>query len=389
MKGQIFSIDLLLSVSIFLGVMAVGIVVLDDMTTQQTRFSDQYQLQQRATQIADLFVRTDGHPSNWDSSSVQVIGFAQRSHVMNTTKFHSFAELEDQEDIVSTLQLQPWSFFMDIQHNGSIFSLNDTAGAGGFGHEPVAYIAESSDSFQDVKMLQVLNESSVTWDLYWPSTQNQQQLDALTARNIYTMTSDGAMMTDRMLGNVSSGEYETVIAEDINIDTSDIENESYLREHVETGGTFLHTESNPTFIQNLFNLTAAGGEDEVGEVAKMSPILNQSLAVGDTVEFDDAQAAFADPSTVFINDTNAPYGCLACHWSVEDGDLYYLADSFQSTNTSMSFTNGTEAIDLGLLLSFGDHPGDDALDIAVSRRSILLDTNNGVERGRIRVMVWR
>lgn len=389
MKGQIFSIDLLLSVSVFLGVMTVGILVLDDVVTSQTRFNDQYQLQQRATQIADLFVRTNGYPTNWNSSSVEVIGFAKQSHVMNMSKFYQFDELMETGDAAAILQIHPWNIFMDVQQDGEDVVLGDAAGAGGTGRPPVAYIAEESDAFSDVKVLHALNGSDVTWDLYWPSENNRDQLDDLTARHIYNMTNDGPILTDMMLANISSGSYDTVIAEDINLDSSDLTNEDALVSHVEEGGTMIHSEDKPVLIENLFGLDAAGGEDETGEVVATSPLLNQSLAVGDIIEFDDAQMTFQNVSERFINDTDEPYGCLACRWSVGEGDLYYLADTFGTNGDTMSFTDGSVGIDLGLELTFGQEPGEEALDIAVSRRSVLLDINGSIERGEMRVMLWR
>lgn len=389
MKGQVFSIDLLLSVTVFMGVMTIGIITLDDVVEHQMRFSEQDQLRQRASQIADLFVRTSGYPSDWNSSSVQVVGLADRSHVLNVTKLQRLEALDKQKDLSTVLQLHPWQIGVRITQNDSLVSLGSGSGSNGFGGDRVAYIPEESDSFEDITLLQALNGSEVSWDLYWPSTNNQAQLSNLDADHVYNMTADGPAMFEAMLENVSNGEYETVIAEDSNIDTSDISNGDILLDFVETGGTYLHTEDKPVLIESLFGFQQADSVDETGTVIETGPLLNESLEVGDTIEFDDAQMAFEDESTKYVNDTSEPHGCLACRWPYENGAVYYLADTFRSNGLSAGFTNGTAAIDLDLRLMYGTMPGNEAFDIAVNDRSVILQTEDGPELATMEVLVWR
>jgi hypothetical protein len=246
-------------------------------------------------------------------------------------------------------------------------------------------MAESSSDFSDVKLLHTLNASDITWDLYWPSGSNQPELAGLKARNVYNYSEEGTVMMEDLISN--SSVYSTVIAEDVNLDSSEIDNTDELRSFVENGGSFLHTESDPVLITDTFDLNNSGDDSETATLEKVSPLINSSFDVGDTVEFDDSNAAYDTPDTVYANGTDEDAGCVACEWEIGSGSLFYLSDTFSDNDdVGLAFDDADESIGTGY--SFGEYP-QNANTVTPVSRDILLETDGGVKDAEMRYIVWR
>jgi hypothetical protein len=227
----------------------------------------------------------------------------------------------------------------------------------------------------------------VTWDLYWSSS-GDSGLDALTARSVYDHTTDVAAMADDLFGNLSEADYRTVLAEDAGVMEDQVTGEDGLSTFIDEGGTLVHAGSDPALIGDVFDLGPTGSGETSGYVRQESPLLNQSLAAGETVEFASVTGAFTEADTVYVNGTSDP-GCLACRWSVGAGQVFYVADAHTSGSGPAVFADGTAAFSGAMRLVFGSPVPDDAAQIAVSRRSVIVDSVDGLQRARLRVIIWR
>jgi len=385
MKGQMFTTDFVASMIIFLMVLNLGLFALNESTQGQTRFNEENRMLRQAYQTSDLLVRTPGHPTDWNHSTVQIVGLADSNHILDPTKLSEFAMIYSYRQQRQELGVLPYEFRIAIESNGSILEIAGENGAGGVSNDPLAYIVEESDDTSAVRLLEAVNDSGITWDLYWPSGNDVPLNDA---RHVYESPEDGPTMFDAMLTNISTGGYQTIIAEDSNIAANDIDETEEFQSFVENGGVYIHTEQDPTLLEDVFDRSIAGTEDEKGNVTQTSPLLNDSLMVGDTIVFEDAQAAFSTADAVFVNDTDEPHGCLSCRWDYGDGTLYYLSDTVTGSGSTAAFTDGKAMFSGNISLSFGNPP-EDANNIAVSRRSVLIDAERGVEKGEMKVILWQ
>lgn len=85
-SGQVFSTDFIGSAFIFILLLNIGFLAWTTAYDQQSRFSEQEMMRQEAFQTARLLVRTPGYPSEWTSSTVEVVGLAEPDHVIQQSK---------------------------------------------------------------------------------------------------------------------------------------------------------------------------------------------------------------------------------------------------------------------------------------------------------------
>lgn len=375
-QGQAFLPDFLFSAAIFAVIAAVFLFSWNTIiSNQQPSRADA--MRESAIYTTTFLVSTSGYPEDWNASTVEIPGFATDDNFLQSGRIEEFSKISysRQKNL-----LKADKFLLEFRDDGSVIN-----GESRIGDEPVAYMVESSSDFTDVKLLETLNSSSITWDLYWPSGSNEAQLDSLTARNVYNYTENGPEMMQDIVENSSS--YPTVIAEDVNIDYSELDNTAELRSYVEDGGSFVHTESDPNLITNTFNLNKSGDATATATVEKVSPLLNSSYSVGDTVEFDDSNAAYDTPGTVYANGTSSGAGCAACEWNIGAGKLFYLSDTFSdNSNIGLAFENADNSI--GLSYRMGRYPGENARTVIPVSRDVLLNTSGGVRDVEMRFIVW-
>ncbi|MDY6766381.1 MAG: hypothetical protein SVW77_03360 [Candidatus Nanohaloarchaea archaeon] len=384
-----FSSDFVMSAFVFMVILSIGAFAWQYAYDQRTTLSDARELQQEAAQQISLLARTPGYPRNWNASTVEVAGFADPGYILDTDKLEAFHAMNYTEQ-TAVLDLPGSNVYVTITVDGRVAHAPVQVDDGGLGDDPVAYIVQAGSSISGVELVHALNNTGLTWDLYWPSPTDADQLDALTARDVYNYTDQGTVMFDDMLENVSNDRYETVIAENANVDTGDIQNEAMLEDFVEEGGTYMHTEDKPELIRDLFGLAEVSVGSDNGTVEAVTPLLNSSHDTGDFVQFQDEPMAFGAADTVFVNDTQAPHGCMACLWRIGRGRVYYAMDTRTETGgRSITFADGDTAFTGNLSLVFGSSPGDDAETVTVQRRPVVVNTTNGLNRGTLRLVAWR
>lgn len=387
-SGQMFTSDLVTSMVIFLTVMNLGFFAIQQSVTGQSQFNTQQRMAQQAYQTGDLLVRTPGYPPGWNRSTVRVVGLASEGQVLNNTKLSELRLIDGYTEQRERLGVLPSEIVINVTRNGSTVAVPGQNGAGGLADDPVAVIVEEgSTDLDDHEFIGALNGSGLTWDLYWPSSNEQAVLDSLTARSVYDHTTDGPEMMDDLFGNLSDAGYRTVLAEDAGVTVDQVSMEAEMAAFVEEGGRLIHGGDDPAFIRELFELVPSGATDTSGMVRKGTPLLNQSLETGEAIEFVSAPMAFDTPDTVFVNGTADP-GCLVCRWNIGAGQVFYVADTHTSSGSSV-FQDGSAAFTGPLSLVFGNPVPADAANVAVSRRSVIVDSVDGLQRARLRVIVWR
>lgn len=343
----------------------------------QTAFEEGDEMRVQGKQTLTFLISTPGYPEGWSSSNVEIPGFAEPDHVLQQEKLEEFDEIgyDRQTDL-----LQAPDFYLRVETE------DGSSEEGSLGGMPVAYVVGEGAQFSSLKFLHSLNRSEIEWDLYWPSNSNEEDLDDLTARNVYNHTSDSPQIFDDAIENASNEGYSSIISEDSNVESGDLANSDELVSWVENGGSFTHTEEYSELVNSLFDVEQASDSTEEGTVEKVSPLMNSSYEEGDFVDFDDDQMAFENPDTVFVRDIEAPNGCLACGWNVGDGKLYYIQDTFSdSGGFSTSFTDADKAF--GLEVFFGKRPQNSDTVVPFTR-SVLLNTSDGTDDAQIRYVVW-
>lgn len=85
-EGQVFSTDFIGSAFIFIILLNIGFMAWNTAYDQQSRFTEQKMMRQEAFQTSRLLVRTPGHPPNWTSSDVKIVGLAEPDHVIQESK---------------------------------------------------------------------------------------------------------------------------------------------------------------------------------------------------------------------------------------------------------------------------------------------------------------
>ena len=92
MKGQIFSFDMVISITLFIISLLVLYSVFSTISSEiieKDIIEDAYE---KANLVIEKAIRFPGIPNNWDSSTVEVIGLANKEYFLNRTKIERFNE---------------------------------------------------------------------------------------------------------------------------------------------------------------------------------------------------------------------------------------------------------------------------------------------------------
>jgi len=122
-------------------------------------------------------------------------------------------------------------------------------------------------------------------------------------------------------------------------------------------------------------------------------VVNDGLQVGDNVTIRDTVYAFTDSNTTYVNRSSGSGECLVCGWDHGDGSVYYTTNVSVTAETAAAYnlTRDTvyeESAVAGLPLVRGTSP-ENAQNVAVARRPVLIETTNLYERGTVRLVLWQ
>lgn len=379
-----FTSDLAASAFVFLLIVNISLLTWNLAYSNQTAFNEERDLRERVVRVSDLLVRTPGYPSNWTAETVDVIGLVSIDHVLDNRKLLQFRNMSYtmQRDL---LRADSNDVYVQVRENEETATI-DAGTLGGIGTEPVAYIVRSGASMNEARILSALNRSTVSWELYWPSSMDTDKLDSLTAQNVYNHTTDAPTMMDNLLKNIST--YDTVIAEDVTVSPESVAYNDNLTTFVEAGGTYLHTGEDTQMLSDVFALKNVSVGSTTTTVNAVDPLLNNTYSEGDSVTLASAPTSFTGADTVYLKDSQSPNGCLACRWRIGAGNVYYAADTETSSGTTTVFTSATDAFTGNMFLEFGKPATEETNTVAVSNRQIIINRTNGFDRGTLRVVLW-
>lgn len=370
------------SIVVFLLIVNISLITWNVAERNTVMFTEERDMRDRASRIVSLISRTSGHPENWNASDVEIVGVADPSHIVQEDKLNELEKMSYQKQ-KQKLRVRDYEFLLDMAT-----SQGDSSPV--LGGQPLALMVEESASPEDQNLFRVLNQTGYIWDLYWPSSDGEGVTSSLTARHVYNYSEDGEQMFDDLITNASGGSYETVIGEDVNVDTDDIQHGSSLKSFVEGGNTYIHTEEKAELIEDTFGLDRVSINSENGAINKTAPLLNTSRSRGAFVEFEDEDAAFVNMTTTFVSDTGQFNACLACGWDIGAGKLYYIADvKHEDTENLITFESGQETFGSVSFKKIGKPATDEARLAAVSQRRVMINGSNSLKPGRLELVLWR
>ena len=94
MRAQIWSMDFIASITIFILMFSVVVFSWNYINTQNTERSLFSDMQVLGLDVSDIIVRIPGNPEDWNESNVQSIGLATRENVLNETKVEQFISMD-------------------------------------------------------------------------------------------------------------------------------------------------------------------------------------------------------------------------------------------------------------------------------------------------------
>ena len=126
-KGQIISVDLIVSITIFVSIFAIALLVSNRAIDQLKTSYEISLMSKRIQRISDVLVRTTGLPEDWNETNVISVGLAETENVLNYTKILRLKNMDDNK-IRALLGLEEYNFFLNFTNitrgffpEGSIF----------------------------------------------------------------------------------------------------------------------------------------------------------------------------------------------------------------------------------------------------------------------------
>lgn len=364
-SGQLFTTDFIVSLVLFMSVLGTVFYGVSTSLDQQAQRNDRSVLQQRASQVSDLLVRTSGYPDDWNASTVDVVGLAEEDHIIDPEKFIRLRGV-GYDRFRSMNRFARADVLINITVNGSEASLD------GFAPQEVAVVTGRE------RLFDMIAHSGVDWDLYWTDGSPPSVPDAGAVHS-----GTAPEMMEAALSNRSA--YDAIAADTTGLNVSDVSQADRLDAFIEAGGRYLQIGGGD--LITVLGGSAVDGPASDGTV-QGTAYLDRDLDEGDAVELDGAPLGLTGVGTVMIN-TSAG-SCLAC--TLRKGDALFMAgmdltpasrdaNGLDTTRFADQYLFGTNG-------SFGEPPAEDALSITPIRRDVLLDGHR-LRLAELSVVVWR
>lgn len=119
--GQTFMPDYLASLLIFGILLTIFLSSWNSVLSDQTEFQKEDQLRRQGSYTTTFLVTTPGYPEDWNSSNVEIPGFAEPDNVLQAEKLEEFRSLSYQKQKVL---LQAPDFYMTVENETSVLELN-------------------------------------------------------------------------------------------------------------------------------------------------------------------------------------------------------------------------------------------------------------------------
>jgi len=119
--GQLFSMDFLAAVFIFIIVFGVLLVSWGSVIEDSIKYSERKDMELYASRIADFFVSGGGKPYNWidDPQSAYTIGLASTDRTIDTERLNALITM-DNETLRSKLLISNYNFCIRLVNAGIV-----------------------------------------------------------------------------------------------------------------------------------------------------------------------------------------------------------------------------------------------------------------------------
>ena len=120
-KGQLWTLDMTLSLLIFFSALLSALFAWNYMSAETVENREFKELQLKAFEITDSLIRTPGIPSDWNDSTVQVIGLAYSDNIIEGNKVNEFVGM-NHDKARSMLSINPYDFYFEVKDiNGTVY----------------------------------------------------------------------------------------------------------------------------------------------------------------------------------------------------------------------------------------------------------------------------
>ncbi|MBU0530420.1 MAG: hypothetical protein KKC05_02000 [Nanoarchaeota archaeon] len=125
MRGQIWSVDFVVSAIIFFTVLFLVILVWNYTSVQGSEVLALKNMQSAAMKTSDALIRTGGLPDDWNGTNVYVIGLADGDNILNQTKVLRFINTPYSK--AKSLLTGEYDFYFEMLHlNGTVINESGT-----------------------------------------------------------------------------------------------------------------------------------------------------------------------------------------------------------------------------------------------------------------------
>ena len=367
-KGQAFLTDFALSMAIFGIIISAFFVPWNMMIETENRFSHSDDMKAKAERTVSIMVTSPGYPEDWEQnlSEPAILGLStQKENVISMEKLEAFSNLSNAQK-TSVLDSRGFSLNFRYPENSEVIKYSDSEvlGTEFLGKEPIAYIARGGSTFSSLEMLEELNSSTKEWYFYFPSEENQDDIDSLTAEKTYTNEGSGPKMFQRMISDAANRGFQR-FKTGSKIKASLSISEVFEVDNDGNKGIFFRDQDGKLKLHNLEN-SMTQEIDPVNEVTRMGAVENftseeEELAFinGDSklnfYSLEDNEVIETSIGAVDIGDSTTISGDKALFFIDDDNSLSYYIRGRGNFETSFSGSRVGGA---------GDIDGDDVSEIA-------------------------
>lgn len=352
-KSQIFSIDLMAAILIFIFVINFAYVLHSDYMNEASEKQSNNIIKIRGLQISDLLIKSKGVPVDWNTTDVQQIGLVYDDFIFNPRKLSDFYDMmegnyDTTKNLIGTEANHLEFILFDPKTDRKIFleELGDiayTEGPGGNPDEPNetmfglrSWLQRNNISYYDYERR--WQDLIAEIDNYDVIIMEDPQLDACTI--------PGSCAADEINETHEQALKVWLLAGGLIIDKEEGDWITIFNMSMHTKWTNENCTSDPSWATN-------------GTVVAINDLMNNSINLGDQICFDEAPGVYNDTDDnllyrfVQIDDPAITFGSYAGvgYWYYGEGKIIYLSDTFGMApglgNNVRETINIFKEIDLG------------------------------------------
>lgn len=305
-RGQIVSGDFIISIAIFLVIIAILIPLFNRTSDDSQRRLFLEELKTRSSFVTDLITKTPGIPEYWNKTTVVRAGFVNKDGHINRTKIKHYLDLSP-ESAKSAIGLEELELNMSF-YRGRYHLMTGVAVS------PAAYFYVN-----DKTLLEAINGSGLVWDLYYGGSGSPESGDS---RNVYSGAKE--VVFDQMI--VNSTAYRTIIIENPELTQPEVDVDG-LGDFVRTGGILIY-EGGADLIESGFSMSSDRDAGSSGIVRDKDFI---DSPIGSVVSFAGSDWYFYESAEneqlhIVAEDDSIPGGAFIGYWNHGAGLVYYVTD---------------------------------------------------------------